>query len=78
MNLAGLGEFCEIFIQISGANYIYKHLHSSEMYFYFIGNAHHCPVLDFKVSEEHFTLKSVTFWEEFIFVSNHGDAPKVG
>ena len=41
------------------------------------GGAKFCPKDENRISEDHFKLKFVTFWEEFIFVSNHSDAPKV-
>ena len=41
---------------------------------YFSGNI--VPKLS-PIEEDHFALKYETFWEEFLFIADHGDIPKV-
>ena len=57
VNLAGVGEFAELSVSLTGTSKF-------------------SPTSESEIGEDHFRLKLVTFWEEIIFVSNHGDTPK--
>ena len=44
---------------------------------YYLGSFQFSPDNFEEIQENHFDVKYCTFWEEHIFVSDHGDCPKV-
>ena len=75
-NISGLGEASELAVTLAG--WIFCQTFNILFYlFLFPGGFDFNPEEHHRLPEDHFHLTHHTFWEEFLFVSDHGDSPKV-